>query len=210
MGFFDNLSKKASSVYDATAEKTGKIAKEAKLRMKINENKSDINDLYKEIGRKIYEKHVREENIDIKTELEEECTKIDVLSAEIETCLKSILELKDKKQCEQCHAEIDVDNDFCPKCGAKQPGAEVLNAEVVKEDLAKSEIKPENKEEARIVEEEVSEDTVENSNTIEEVKEESAVQENPTEEIITENDLETVTEIMAVETQEEAKKEENQ
>ena len=96
MGFFDNLGKKASAAYDATAEKTGKLAKEAKLRMKINENKSDINDLYKEIGRKVYEKHVREENIEIKTELEEECTKIDVLSAEIETCLKSILELKDK------------------------------------------------------------------------------------------------------------------
>ena len=100
MGFFDNLGKKASKAYDATAEKTSKIAKEAKLRMKINENKSDIKDIYKEIGKKVYEKHVREENIDIKTELEEECTKIDVLSAEIETCLKSILELKEKKQCE--------------------------------------------------------------------------------------------------------------
>ena len=108
MGFFDKLGKKASAAYDATAEKTGKLAKEAKLRMKINENKSDINDLYKEIGRKVYEKHVREENIDIKSELEEECTKIDVLSAEIETCLKSILELKDKRQCEQCHTEIDI------------------------------------------------------------------------------------------------------
>ena len=97
MGFFECLGKKASKAYDVTAEKTSKIAKEAKFRMKINENKSDINDLYKEIGRKVYEKHVREENIDIKTELEEECTKIDVLSAEIETCLKSILELKDKK-----------------------------------------------------------------------------------------------------------------
>ena len=125
MGFFDNLGKKACAAYDATAEKTGKLAKEAKLRMKINENKSDINDLYKEIGRKIYEKHVREENIDIKSELEEECTKIDVLSAEIETCLKSILELKDKKQCEQCHAEIELKDVFCPKCGAKQPETEV-------------------------------------------------------------------------------------
>ena len=103
MGFFDNLGKKASAAYDATAEKTSKIAKEAKLRMKMNENKSEINNIYKEIGKKVYEKHVREENIDIKTELEEECTKVDVLSAEIETCLKSILELKEKKQCEQCH-----------------------------------------------------------------------------------------------------------
>ena len=195
MGFFDSLSKKASSVYDATAEKTGKLAKEAKLRMKINENKSDINGQYKEIGRKVYEKHVREENIEIKTELEEECTKIDVLSAEIETCLKSILELKDKKQCEQCHAEIDLDNDFCPKCGAKQPGAEVLNAEVIKHDLANSEVEPDNQEEARIVEEEVSGEAVEQS------------QQNNNE---TENDLERVTEIMAVETQEEAKKEEKQ
>lgn len=197
MGFFDNLSKKASSVYDATAEKTGKLAKEAKLRMKINENKSDINDLYKEIGRKVYEKHVREENIEIKTELEEECTKIDVLSAEIETCLKSILELKDRKTCEQCHTEIDINNDFCPKCGAKQPGAEVLNAEVVKEDLANSEVEPDNKEEARIVEEEVSGEHV-------------PEEQNSTAEPATENNLERVTEMMAVETQEESKKEENQ
>ena len=166
MGFFDNLGKKASAAYDATAEKTSKLAKEAKFRMKINENKSDINNLYKEIGRKVYEKHVREENIDIKAELEEECTQIDVLSTEIETCLKSILELKDRKQCEKCHAEIDIKNDFCPKCGTKQPGAEVLNAEVVKEDLAKSEVEPDNQEEARIVEEEVSgEPTVEETVT---------------------------------------------
>ena len=196
MGFFDNLGKKASKAYDVTAEKTSKLAKEAKFRMKINENKSDINSLYKEIGRKVYEKHVREENIDIKSELEEECTKIDVLSAEIETCLKSILELKDKKQCEQCHAEIDLNNNFCPKCGAEQPGADVLDAEVVKQDLAKSEVEPDNQEEARIVEEEVSG--------------EPAVEETPSEENVTENDLQRVTEVMAVETQEESKKEENQ
>lgn len=135
MGFFDNLGKKASKAYDVTAEKTGKIAKEAKYRMKINENKSDINDLYKEIGKKVYEKHVREENIDIKTELEEECTKIDVLSAEIETCLKSILELKDKRQCEKCHAEIDLSCEFCPKCGEKQPKEEAVEVEVVEAEV---------------------------------------------------------------------------
>lgn len=200
MGFFDNLGKKASKAYDVTAEKTGKLAKEAKFRMKINENKSDINDLYKEIGRKVYEKHVREENIDIKTELEEECTKIDVLSAEIETCLKSILELKDKRQCEKCHAEIELSNEFCPKCGAKQPKAEVLDAEVVEQDLANSEVKPENQEEARIVKEEVSG---------EHATEENAT-ETGTQDSNQENNLERVTEIMAVKTQEEAKKEEQE
>ena len=173
MGFFDNLGKKASAAYDATAEKTGKLAKEAKFRMKINENKSDINELYQEIGKKVYEKHVREENIDIKTELEDECTKIDVLSAEIETCLKSILELKDRKQCEKCHADLDAA--YCPKCGTKQPEIpEVLEAnkkpEEVKEDLKEAEIKPENETEKEIVEEKLSE-TDETQNTIEIVTE---------------------------------------
>ena len=55
MGFFDTLGKKATEAYNVTTKKTGELAKEAKLRMKINENKSNINDLYKEIGKKVYE-----------------------------------------------------------------------------------------------------------------------------------------------------------
>lgn len=187
MGFFDNLGKKASAAYDATAEKTSKIAKEAKLRMKMNENKSEINNIYKEIGKKVYEKHVREENIDIKTELEEECTKVDVLSAEIETCLKSILELKEKKQCEQCHTEIDLDATFCPKCGAKQPEIEVKEAEVV-----------------GVEKEESENENVENNSDKVEATDNTENSENAEE-----NTVEKVTEVMSVETQENAKEEMN-
>lgn len=193
MGFFDNLGKKASKAYDVTAEKTSKIAKEAKLRMKINENKSDIKDIYKEIGKKVYEKHVREENIDIKTELEEECTKIDVLSAEIETCLKSILELKEKKQCENCHAEIELDNTYCPKCGAKQPEIEVKEAEVV--DM-ENDSQAEESEESNC-----SECSKGNENHSEEIKEENGESKQEV------NTVEKVTEVMSVETQENAKQE---
>ena len=158
MDFFNKLGKKVSETYDATAEKTSKLAKEAKLRMKINENKSDIKELYREIGKKVYEKHVREENIDIKTELEEECTKIDVLSSEIETCLKSILELKQRKQCPKCHSEIELDSAYCPKCGEKQPEVEpeVKEADDIIDDLKSIEIKPENETEKEIVEEKVT------------------------------------------------------
>lgn len=180
MGFFDNLGKKASAAYDATAEKTSKLAKEAKLRMKINENKSNIKDLYEEIGKKVYEKHVREENIDINTDLEEECTKIDVLSAEIETCLKSILELKEKKQCEKCHAEIELNASFCPKCGEKQPVEEVKVAEVVDADVTDSA-------ESQDSDAEDAHKTEENSEA--------------------ENTVEKVTEVMSQETQENAKEE---
>ena len=51
MEFFDKITKKATETYKGAAEKTGKIAKEAKLKLKINDNKSKINDLYQEIGK---------------------------------------------------------------------------------------------------------------------------------------------------------------
>lgn len=199
MGFFDNLGKKASKAYDVTAEKTSKIAKEAKLRMKINENKSNINDIYKEIGKKVYEKHIREENIDIKTELEEECTKIDVLSAEIETCLKTILELKEKKQCENCHAEIELDNTYCPKCGAKQPEIEVKEAEIV--NVENNSESSSNSEETNC-----SECSKEDNNSSDEMNEDDGAKE-AVEDNQEENTVEKVTEVMAVETQENAKQE---
>ena len=196
MGFFDNLGKKASAAYDATAEKTSKIAKEAKLRMKMNANKSEINNIYKEIGKKVYEKHVIDENINIKTELEEECTKIDVLTAEIETCLKSILELKEKKQCEQCHTEIDLDATFCPKCGAKQPEIEVKEAEIVG-------MENENNDVANTDENESKNDL----NKSDEIADNTDNSENG--DNLEGNTVEKVTEVMSVETQENAKEQSN-
>ncbi len=122
MDFFDKLGKKASEAYKITADKTGKIAKETKMRLKISELKSQINDLYEEIGKKVYENHVEKEELK-KEELEEVCVQIDVLSDEIESLLKQCLELKDKKQCQKCFKEIDKNVKFCPNCGEKQEEA---------------------------------------------------------------------------------------
>lgn len=130
MEFFDKLGKKASEAYKVTADKTGKIAKEAKLRMKMGELKSEINDIYEDIGKAVYENHVREDKQDINKEIEEKCTKIDCLSDEIESILKECLQLKDKKQCPKCYKEIEKDVKFCPECGTKQ---EVETEETAKE-----------------------------------------------------------------------------
>ena len=136
MEFFDKLTKKATETYKGAAEKTSKIAKEAKLKMKINENKSKINDLYEEIGKKVYQKHTTTEDICIKKDLEEECAKIDILSAEIEKYHKEILELSDLKVCIKCKESMDKNAKFCPKCGEEQPATEeapVMEVEVVEE-----------------------------------------------------------------------------
>ena len=131
MDFLNKLTKKAKETYGAASKKTGEIAQEAKLKMKMNENKAEIKDLYQEIGKKVYKKHTLSEGIDIKVDLEEECTKIDILSAEIETCLNKIRELKDKKQCPNCFNEIDLESRFCNHCGEKQEVQEACEVEVI-------------------------------------------------------------------------------
>lgn len=156
MEFFDKLGKKASEAYKVTADKTGKLAKEAKLRMKMGDLKSEINDIYKEIGKVIYENHVREEKQDITNELEEKCTKIDCLSDEIESILKECLELKDKKKCTKCYAEIEKDVKFCPECGVKQeeesnqPVKEVEIVEKPEENQKNNEQEDNNKEKTNL------------------------------------------------------------
>lgn len=171
MDFFNKLTKKAKATYEGASKKTSELAKEAKLRMKMNENKSEINDLYQEIGKKVYEKHTLSEELNIKADLEEECTKIDVLSAEIENCLNQIRELKDKKQCPKCFNEIDLEAKFCNHCGAKQNEEEsqALEVEIINEN--KEELNTENSEElvnANDIEEQITpeeNENLENPNT---------------------------------------------
>ena len=141
MEFFDKLTKKATETYKGAAEKTGKIAKETKLRLKINENKSKINDLYEEIGKKVYQKHKEHGDVCVKNDIEDQLTKIDILANEIEMYNREILELSDQKECVECKEKLSKDAKFCPKCGAKQPeesateereeDLEALEAEVV-------------------------------------------------------------------------------
>ncbi len=157
MEFFDKLGKKASEAYKMTADKTGKIAKETKLKFRMNELKSQVNDIYEEIGRKVYEKHIREENISIKNDLESECTRIDVLSDEINELLQECLNLKDKKQCPKCYKEIEVEDNFCPNCGAKQTEQQPKEVEIL-EDLENSEVEQDNETEKQIVIEELEND----------------------------------------------------
>lgn len=150
MGFFSDLSKK-------TTETTGKIARETKLKIKINENKGKIEDLYEEVGKKVYEKHIREENIDIKGDLESECLKIDELSKEIEEAKLEILKLNQKRLCSNCSAEIENEVQFCPKCGAKQSQEPTVKEEAL-EKLDNVEVSPEKQEEKQSVQEDIKEE----------------------------------------------------
>lgn len=191
MEFFDKLGKKASEAYRITADKTGKIAKETKLKIKMGDLKSKINDIYEEIGKIVYEKHVKKEEIDIEKDLIEQCTNIDVMSDEIEALLKECLELKDKKQCSKCFTEIEKDAKFCPHCGMKQEENKVGTQEENETSLTKTE-------ERHLVNVEKNEEEVikENENINKEketnLEKTTIIEINPTPENITEEEVKNI------------------
>ena len=76
MDFFDKLSKKASETYKVTAEKTTKIAKETKLKLEISNYKSNMEDLYKIVGKKIYQKYAAQEEMQLE-DIQDELNKLE-------------------------------------------------------------------------------------------------------------------------------------
>ena len=154
MSFFNDLGKK-------TTETTAKIATEAKLKIEIAENKERIKDLYIELGRKIYENHVREEDLNIHEFISDDCSKIDEISKQIEEARREILVLNNKKMCKKCYAEIETTYLFCPECGEKQKEEKTI-LEKAEEKLDKSDISSENQREAKIVKEELQQKNKEN------------------------------------------------
>ncbi len=137
MEIFEKIGDAASKTYKFTAEKTSKIAKETKIKMQINEHKGDIKDIYVEIGEAVYEKFVKDEELDLK-DLEQKCEEIQVLSEKIVKCKDEILKLKEKKQCKNCYEEIEISANYCPNCGFEQETIEE-KIEEDKEEIINSE-----------------------------------------------------------------------
>ena len=119
MEIFNKIGKQAGNLYKTTTKKTNKLAKETKLKFKINGLKSEIDDIYSNIGQIVYKKHLRKDDYDISKTIEEQCIKLDCLSDEIDTCLKQSLYLNNKIRCTKCYSDIEANAKFCPQCGQK-------------------------------------------------------------------------------------------
>lgn len=124
MEIFEKIGDAASKTYKFTAEKTSKFAKETKIKMQINEHKGDIKDLYIEIGEAVYQKFVKDEELDM-NDLQAKCEEIQNLSDKIVECKDEILKLKEKRQCKNCYEEIEISANYCPNCGCEQEKIQV-------------------------------------------------------------------------------------
>lgn len=123
MGFFDGISKKVSETTTSLQETTSKIQRESKCKKTISENNSKIEELYNEIGKKVYENRQIDEGLMIW--VEDRTQRIDSMLNENEELKKEILKLNNKKVCPNCRAEIDISTTFCPQCGKEQEKVEV-------------------------------------------------------------------------------------
>lgn len=139
MELFDKITKTASETYKYTTEKTSKLAKEVKLKSMMNQDKEKISEIYEQIGKKVYESHIREHKEEALEEIEELCKKIDAYSNEIEFTRMELLKLKDLKQCPNCSYEIALNYNFCPNCGEKQEKNDDSFAEGKTQDVCEEE-----------------------------------------------------------------------
>lgn len=139
MDFFNKLSKKTSEAFETAKEKTTKISGELKLKSKISDCKDKIEEQYKEIGKIVYEKMKIGEDAS-KEEVTPKCEEIERLKNEIEKAQAEILALKDIKKCSDCGAELELDAEFCSKCGSKQPKIEKVEVTVEEEPVAEIEV----------------------------------------------------------------------
>lgn len=125
----DKISRKAVDTYRVASKQAGKVTKEIKLKTQMAENKSKIQELYEDIGKIVYEKYVLKEEINIESDLLNNCSMIDTLANENENIRMELLRLKDLKQCPKCHYEIYYDFHYCPNCGYEQNQSNQLKEE---------------------------------------------------------------------------------
>ena len=120
MDIFDKIGKQVTKTYVCATDKTSRIAKETRNKIKISNFKSDIFDVYEEIGRKIYETYILEDEKDISEDLIIECMKIEELNYAIQELENENLDLNNKKKCENCSTKIKDTDNFCFNCGENQ------------------------------------------------------------------------------------------
>lgn len=131
MDFFNKLGKKASETYQATKEKATTLSGELKIRGKISELKDKIENSYTEIGKFVYNE-LKDGRDASREEVMKKCEEISKMNDEVSKLETEILAIKKIKKCEGCGTELDINAEFCSKCGKEQPKVEKV--EVKKEE----------------------------------------------------------------------------
>lgn len=112
------VGKTATDTYNTVADKSGKLITDAKLKISISDKETDIEKIYEEIGKTVYDLYKSGEEVG--KAFTKECKKIDKMKKEIDEMNKTILYNKGLRTCEKCGEVISTESTFCGNCGQKQ------------------------------------------------------------------------------------------
>ena len=113
MAFFDELSKKASSI----AASTQKTANVMKIQHQISQKQSEFDALYHQIGQIYYS--CRQRGVQPDESITALCDRVTALCQEIEALRAEVDRIRNVRRCAACGKVIDRSVKFCPNCGAK-------------------------------------------------------------------------------------------
>ena len=117
------VGKTATDTYNTVADKSGKAIEDAKLRIAIADKEENIDEIYLEMGKTVYDTYKSGE--DVGKAFTKESKKIDKIFAEIDEMKKVILFNKGLRICEECKEVITIESTFCQNCGTKQKAVKI-------------------------------------------------------------------------------------
>ena len=116
MNMANEMFEKFKAIVSSTTKKAVKISGEAidytKIKLKITELKSKLDEKYAQIGLAVYEGTDTESIDDI-------CDEITTIREEIDTLNAKLSDCKNQKTCPVCNTICEKNDEFCRKCGSE-------------------------------------------------------------------------------------------
>lgn len=171
---FEDISEKVKKISKDTMAEVQKLNEVRKLHNKINDTKKQINEVYIEMGKKLYDQYKDSALTGYETELQTITQKLEMID-ELKVQMRDV---KGVVLCPCCNMEVALGEKFCSNCGNKMPEIIDVDAEDLEEagdeevTESENESEAEETEDAEEVSEEVSEDTAEEA--VEEAVEDAA------------------------------------
>ncbi len=111
------VAKKTEEAVEVVAKKTEETVEVQKLKSQIRVMERNNERDFRDIGKIIFERFQKGEEID--TEFTELCEAIKERETSIDGYRKQVAELKGLDVCPKCKVHVEGNVVFCPKCGAK-------------------------------------------------------------------------------------------
>jgi len=107
----------AGKAAEAAGKKAGEMVESTKLNLQVFDLNTEIEILYKEIGKLVYKTHIGDD-VDAE-EVDKQISAIDEKYAKINELRQKLAELKHTMQCPNCGKEVEKNDTYCKSCAYK-------------------------------------------------------------------------------------------